>query len=495
MHCQVPTISSDIDVHDAVKALAFVGDLSMGQPVDHSVRTAWLAVQLATELGCDVDVQGDSAYVALLRWSGCTANAPEFSSLMGDDVKGRQSMLDTGFQSFPVNARHAMGALATIHCEVSGEVARCLGMPSNVETSLRDIFESFDGLGKPAGLPAEQIPLSVFIVAAASDLEIFGRVYGLNTALDLITARADVLYPLHIVKAVQKFAPRWQQGLDDGAALAEASPWSLRGSRCAPLELIADVIDLKLPWLTGFSRRVANTAAACCQRMGGTTQAQQTVYRAGLIHGLGRASAPNAVFETTRPLSEGAQESLRLVPYWTARAGQRITKLRVEAELASYVDERLDGSGYFRGVCGNAISIEAQILGAAARLTLLQTAKPGRPALDAAQAARDMRLEAKQGRFNADIVDCLLIDDAPAVAITQSRESASDAPKLTSREIEVLYCISHGQSNKEAAQHLCISPSTVRAHLENVFRKLACSTRAAATVKAMRLGLLEASRF
>lgn len=50
--------------------------------------------------------------------------------------------------------------------------------------------------------------------------------------------------------------------------------------------------------------------------------------------------------------------------------------------------------------------------------------------------------------------------------------------------------ISLGESNKEAARSLDISPSTVRAHLENIFRKLGCTTRAAATLRALTLGLL-----
>ena len=40
---------SAIRVLDAVKALAFVGDLSMGQPTDHSMRTGWLAGRLAAD--------------------------------------------------------------------------------------------------------------------------------------------------------------------------------------------------------------------------------------------------------------------------------------------------------------------------------------------------------------------------------------------------------------------------------------------------------------
>jgi DNA-binding CsgD family transcriptional regulator len=44
----------------------------------------------------------------------------------------------------------------------------------------------------------------------------------------------------------------------------------------------------------------------------------------------------------------------------------------------------------------------------------------------------------------------------------------------------VLRRISLGESNKEAARALQISPSTVRTHVESIFRKLQCSTRAAA---------------
>ena len=59
-----------IRVFDAVKALAFIGDLSMGQPTDQSFRAAWLAARLAHASG-----MADSGHVAaveasLLRWSG-----------------------------------------------------------------------------------------------------------------------------------------------------------------------------------------------------------------------------------------------------------------------------------------------------------------------------------------------------------------------------------------------------------------------------------------
>jgi len=61
---------------------------------------------------------------------------------------------------------------------------------------------------------------------------------------------------------------------------------------------------------------------------------------------------------------------------------------------------------------------------------------------------------------------------------------------LSEREVEVLRRISLGESNKEAARTMQISPSTVRTHVESIFRKLQCSTRAAATLKGLHLGLI-----
>ncbi|WP_394788818.1 HD domain-containing phosphohydrolase [Rhodoferax sp.] len=486
---RLPYAASHVAVIDAVRALAFVGDLSMGQPVDHSLRTAWIASRLAAALGRGAEQQRHCHDVALLRWSGCTANAPEVSELMGDDVLGRREMLATSGRSLPASMIAAIGkagGLSDIHCEVSGDVAHRLGLAPVVERALRHIFERCDG-------PATDIPIEVFLVAAAGDLEIFSRIYGIERALALIKAKADTQYPAALVDVLQQHAADWLHSLEQGEAGTDLAAVSISTSPSAPLELIADVIDLKLPWLTGFSRKVAGMARGCAAALGGAEEQQQRLYRAGLIHGLGRASVPNHIWDAASPPGEGAAELLRLVPYWTARAVRRIGSLSAEAEIASFVDERLDGSGFFRGASGAAISTECQVLAVAAHWVLLQTSRPGRPALDPAQATARMQAEVAQGRFAADIVAALTGQATTSLVPPTRVLPAAEALALSSREVEVLSRISHGESNKEAARALGISPSTVRAHLENVFRKLGCSTRAAATLKAMHLGLFTRS--
>ena len=60
-------------------------------------------------------------------------------------------------------------------------------------------------------------------------------------------------------------------------------------------------------------------------------------------------------------------------------------------------------------------------------------------------------------------------------------QSTSDG--LTVREREVLECMSSGKTNSEIAELLWISPSTVRKHLENAYRKLGVTTRTAAAAR------------
>ena len=479
-----------VRVLDAIKALAFIGDLSMGQPIDHSLRTAWLARRLAAAAGLDAAGCATAQCVSLLRWSGCTANAPEVSALLGDDVGGREALLAMQFERLPrLNTIEqllaAMGPVAQIHCEVSGDIARTLGMGADTEAALRCIFEAFDGSGRPHGLAGDQVPPQVYIVKLAGDLEIFERVYGLTQALTLIARRTGSQYPPALAEPLAAHAEAWLRALADGAVTVADDDAAMQPH--TRLEMIADVIDLKLPWMTGFSRQVADASLGCAAQLGLDTVAQQRVYRAALIHGMGRAAVPNALWDTPGPLSPSAWERVRLAPYWTSRAARQIGELSDVAEIASYAYERLDGSGHFRGARREAIPIEGRVVAAAVAWCALRAARPWRVAFSAADAAEHLQREAELGRFDEDVVRALV---APTDRQRVGPRSKPTGVSLSARETEVLRRISLGESNKEVARILGLSPSTVRTHVENAFRKLGSSTRAAATLKAATLGLL-----
>lgn len=487
--------TTTITVFDAVRALAFIGDLSMGQPTDHSLRTAWLAGKIAAGAGCDASQVEAVRHVALLRWSGCTANAQEFADFLEDDVQGRQALLAS--RAPRMRQPHISGpvpdavlAMADIHCEIAGDIANTLGLSRETEAALRAVFEAYDGSGVPGVLQGEEVPLATYVVALASDLEIFGRLYGIDEALTVARGRADSLYPAFLVDASAPCAATWMKELDSPVA-----PWTEPADQPASmlrrmgLELVGDVIDLKLPWMTGYSRRVAQLARDCSARLGLDEATCHLAYKAGLIHGIGRAAVPNAIWNAPEPLPASSLERVRLVPYWTSRAAGQIDGLAAEAEIASFAFERRDGSGHFRGRSGSAMPLEGQIVAAAEQWQSHRTRRPWRPELTEAQALDCMKEDAKAGRFDQEVVTALLACVLPGSASKPVAPAQVDA-SLSQRELEVLRCISQGHNTKEVARVLGISPSTVRTHVERVFQKLGCTTRAAATLKAATRGLI-----
>ena len=77
----------------------------------------------------------------------------------------------------------------------------------------------------------------------------------------------------------------------------------------------------------------------------------------------------------------------------------------------------------------------------------------------------------------------------PDVAARLAEHLGED--ELTRRELEVLHLISDGQRNKQIADKLEISETTVNFHIRNLVDKLQASDRAHAVVIALRRGLLQ----
>ncbi|HTU87104.1 MAG TPA: response regulator transcription factor [Solirubrobacteraceae bacterium] len=71
------------------------------------------------------------------------------------------------------------------------------------------------------------------------------------------------------------------------------------------------------------------------------------------------------------------------------------------------------------------------------------------------------------------------------------RHVASDRPRLTPRESEVLRMVAEGLSTPEIARQLVLGSATVKSHLQTLYDKLGVSDRASAVAVAMRQGILD----
>jgi DNA-binding CsgD family transcriptional regulator len=60
---------------------------------------------------------------------------------------------------------------------------------------------------------------------------------------------------------------------------------------------------------------------------------------------------------------------------------------------------------------------------------------------------------------------------------------------LSGRELEVLRWLAAGETNRQIAHHLGLSPHTIERHVANLYRKIGARGRADATAYALRNGL------
>jgi HD-GYP domain-containing protein (c-di-GMP phosphodiesterase class II) len=506
---------SQVRLAELVGSMSLATDLGLGQPMEHVLRSCVLGLRIAEDLELGESERAVVYYVALLAWLGCHADAHEQAARFGDDIelradrhladsvgarfilshvgRGEPALRRAGrFGSLLVSGRDALAAMETTHCMVAGVFAMRLGLGIEVRDGLQHVFERWDGKGTPAGIAGEEIALSARIVVIADIVGSFRRVGGMAAAVDVARRRAGTQFDPQLAAHVGDNAEALLGGLDEAtgwdAAIA-AEP--VLAERMSGVELdealaaIADFADLKSPYTTGHSRGVAERAAAAALRAGLGEPAAAELKRAGLLHDVGRLGVSNTIWDKPGVLSEAEMERVRMHPYLTQRTFSRSPRLAALAEVAAAHHERLDGSGYPRGLNGGALSPEARILAAADAYQAMSEPRPHRPARPPDDAARELREDVRAGRLDADAVDAVL--GAAGHRVPRRREGPAG---LTRREVEVLVLLARGLSNKAIAAELVVSPKTVGRHIEHIYGKIDCSTRAAASLFAMQNGLL-----
>jgi HD-GYP domain-containing protein (c-di-GMP phosphodiesterase class II) len=231
---------------------------------------------------------------------------------------------------------------------------------------------------------------------------------------------------------------------------------------------------------------VALLAAEAGAALGLTASDVQTLRRAALVHDIGMTGVPSAVWDEPRPWTLSQRERARTHPYLLERMLARTPLLSHIAHLASLHHERLDGSGYPRGLRGDAIPVPARILAVADVHQALTQPRPHRDAYDATAIAAILRDEARDSRLDGEVVNAVLRAGGHRV-----RRRPELPGGLTAREVDVLIALARGRSNPEIASDLSISRKTVSSHLEHIYAKLAISTRTEAALFAMQHGFTD----
>ncbi len=509
---------TQIRLAELVAALSLGVDLGFGQPMEHVLRQCMIALRVAERIGLSEDERMVVYYTALLVNVGCHSDAHEQAKWFGDDIAFKATKYDHEQRSiraaaatlrlvgsgspplhrfrvgleFAISGRHDFDGMIARHSSLARTLAERLGLPDAVQQAVGASYEQWDGHGWPGELKSDEIPIAARLAQLAEFVEVSHRIGGVDAATSLARRRAGSQFDPDLSAALCGDAERILDGLDsahtwDAVIAAEPSlAVRLSGEQFdAALLAVADFVDLKSPYMLGHARAVSDLASSAGAQGGLTPDDVVTLRRAGLAHGLGRLGVSNSIWDKRGSLGAGEWERVRMQPYLTERMLNQSPPLAPLGAIAVQHRERLDGSGYPRGLVGGAISRPARILGAADAYRSMREPRPHRPALSATDAATELRRDVDAGRLDADAVETVL--NAAGHRSGRRREGPAG---LTAREIDVLQLVARGLSSKEIATRLVISPKTARNHVEHIYVKIGASSRVAASLFAMRHGLL-----
>jgi HD-GYP domain-containing protein (c-di-GMP phosphodiesterase class II) len=498
--------------------LSLATDLAMGQPLEHGLRTAMLALRTAQAMELPEEDQVTVFYTGVLHFAGCTAESEIDARFFGDELAARPRMMTVAHGSrleliatamrvahsgsgplarAVMMARAAFGGIAEFrkwaasHCDVARLLGARMGLSGQVQQALRHLYERWDGNGMPGDLHGTQIPLAVRLMQVAQDADVAWQLGGTALVRSTLVSRAGSGLDPEAVSAFVAAGDPLFKGLDapsvwDEAMAAEPGPQPVvSGPQLdACLSAIADFADLKSMWTAGHSRSVAELAGRAGEVAGLAAPEVIALRRAALVHDIGRVAVPVSVWAKPAPLTRGEHEQVRLHAYHSERVLEACPGLRPLARLAGAHGERSDGSGYHRGSKAGDLPAAAWLLAAADCYQAMRERRAYRPARPAQLAADELVREAQAGRLPAEAVQAVL------TAAGQPPRPVPRPGGLSERECEVLGLIARGMATKQAARQLGISPKTCDHHIQRVYRKTGLSTRAGATLFALEHGLI-----
>jgi len=502
-------------------ALSLAADLGVGLPAQSALRMALVASRVGQLLGLSDGERADLYYTALLRYLGCSGYAHEEASFTAGDDRSLLPALELCDTASPMEVVVAAvrkvgrgrplgsragavvrflsdpqgyGKVARAHCDQAVALARGLELTAGVTTSLGQVYERYDGRGAPRGLRGEEIALPARVTILAQIVEAFFRAGGAEAAVEIVRKRRGAqldpgLAELFLAEAPMILAPLASPSVWEEFLAAEPQPvraFSPAGLE-ATVEAFAAYVDLKSPFTLGHSTGVARLAAAAAAEIGMSATEVSVLRRAALLHDLGRAAVSNGIWDKPGALDPAEREQVRMHAHHGERVLRYAPSLAPLAALVANHHERLDGSGYHRGLAAAGLDRGSRLLAACDVYHALTEPRSWRRALSPEEAAREVRHAAAGGGLDRQAVWAVLA----AAGHPAARAGGGWPDGLSEREVEVLRLVARGLSNKEIGQALHISPVTAKNHVAHVYEKTGIATRSAAALYAVTNGLVQ----
>jgi len=403
---------------EILSALSHALDITEGQPRGHAVRTAYIAMRIGQILQMDDTELCDLFIASLLKDAGCSNNAVRvYKVFAADDLLAKRNvkLIDWSnpVESLQFALRHIMpgstlvqkivhaikqtrGSLRVMdevtqaRCTRGAQIARYIGFSDRVAKAIEYLDEHWDGRGSPYKLKGEQIPIHARILCMAQTMEVFASTFGVEATYTMLAQRTRRWFDPQLVEIAFSFK-------------ADQAFWALHAEllhnptmrppipdltrKVSPVDIdrvceaFAQIIDAKSSFTAEHSRRVADYAVRIAQAVGWDHEQTTFMYRAGLLHDIGKLGISNAILEKPGRLTEQEFAAVRQHPRYTFEILRQIRSFEWLAEVAGAHHERLDGRGYWQGRTAEQLSPEMRILAVADVFDALSAQCPYRAAL------------------------------------------------------------------------------------------------------------------
>ena len=407
----VPERDDSVRTAEVIAALCLATDLGMAFPFEHGLHTTLIAMRLADRLGVDRRTASETYYASLLSHAGCTTEAHIAAEVFGGSLTtnlnpvmyGSTREVVTGVlralpdpgspalvrfaqtaRRLPRMAREQRPALSAA-CEVAGMLAERVGAPSSVPELLAQLTERWDGKGPLRRAKGEQIPLPMRIVHVATDAAFQCLLGGVEHAAHLVHERAGHAFDPEVAACCAEHASELLAIDEGGSSWDDVLAWEPSPQLALDGESVDRALgamgELRRPRLSiplrAFDRRGRAGGHGCSALRDRCSRCRDDP--AGGVPPRPRPRCgPPRIWQKPGPLTADEWEQVRLHPYHTERVLSRSPFFSALCPIADAHHERLDGSGYHRGVNGSALGLPARLLAAADAYHAMTEPRPHR---------------------------------------------------------------------------------------------------------------------
>ena len=201
--------------------------------------------------------------------------------------------------------------------------------------------------------------------------------------------------------AIEKVAAQMAVALQNAYLYEE-----MRNLFISTIASLANAIDAKSPWTKGHSERVMRVAVNIAMEMGLDELAVERIRLGGLLHDIGKIGIIESLLEKPASLSVDEFPPMRLHPEKGVAILAPIEQLKEVLPGILHHHERYDGSGYPKGLHGEAIPLAARIISVADSFDAIVSIRPYKQGLSIDHAVDELR-RCAGSQFDPVVVEAL----------------------------------------------------------------------------------------